>query len=315
MEKVANLTQKENINLSKLSFNFCDDTFIEEYFISRIREMEDKYQWIEKNREKLMAHKNEVDDLIKNGLIQDGNIETIWQYRLDRYKKDHERVLKVKSYLESNIEYIRENVAKKLSIFFSVFDLKKTNVNFTINKKADFCVERDIIVDLVRLGVKNNPLQDAINGITHESFHVWMGEKSDWRDSNIDEKSDLDIKNQIVFRMIDEGLAVLVGGQSLGEHYERQGKKYEDCIQESFSTFNILLNEQNLKESYKKGDGFKNMGYCYVVGNEICKTILNKEGIENFKKLILETKENLQKLIELYQEICNSNEKLPKIEI
>lgn len=319
MEKIelANTPEKEKIvNLSELSFNFCSDSFIAEHFNKKITAIENKDLWIEKNKAKLVTHKDEVNFLIKNGLIEDDDIETIRLFKLNKYKESERKMLNIKKDLEGKVEYIKKSVANKLKIYLPQWNSPKINVIFTLNKKADFCVDKDVIVDLQRLTQEDDYLNKTINGITHEIFHVWMSEKSSWENSDIDKKTEEGIKNQIILRTIDEGLAVLIGEQSLKIHHERQGKVYTDYIQESFSAFNEHINNnKNLKESFKKNEGFNNMGHNYVVGYEICKAILEEKGIDEFRKLLPETKKDPQKMIKLYKEICSLDNKLPIVAI
>ena len=57
------------------------------------------------------------------------------------------------------------------------------------------------------------------------------------------------------------------------------------------------------------------MGHFYVVGNEIAKVILQKDGIEPFKKLIIEARKNPAIFLQRYKEICSENIELPKIDL
>lgn len=57
------------------------------------------------------------------------------------------------------------------------------------------------------------------------------------------------------------------------------------------------------------------MGHFYVVGNEIAKVILQKDGIEPFKKLIIEARKNPAVFLQRYKEICSENIELPKIDL
>lgn len=138
-----------------------------------------------------------------------------------------------------------------------------------------------------------------------------MKEKNEWSDSNQDNESDEVLKSQIVFRTIDEGLAVLVSGQSLSEHHEKQGQDYQKYIAESFEFFKEFLTQNDRTELEKMNEQeFKNMGHFYVVGNEISKTVLQQIGIEKFRKLIENCRLSPEKIIDEYESICNNNPEL-----
>ena len=123
----------------------------------------------------------------------------------------------------------------------------------------------------------------------------------------------LNIK-KIIFKTIGEGLAILVSGQSLSEHHEKQDKNYKKYTRESFNTFNTLIKEQDknkIKNMYHQG--FQNMGHFYMAGNEIAKTVLQYEGIDKFKALLVDIRNNPRLLLQKYQEIYQQHPELYKI--
>jgi hypothetical protein len=175
-----------------------------------------------------------------------------------------------------------------------------------MNDMANYCVDgKDITADLGRLVHQENPIENVIEGITHEVFHLWMKEKKEQFYLQEENKSE---KNEILFGIVDEGLAVLTSGQSLVIHHEKQGKNYETYKKESFEIFEKLLkdNSANLWELYKKN--FENIGPFYIVGNEIAKTVLQKIGIEKFKVLIDKCRTNPKKIIDEYEKIIDKKQ-------
>jgi len=169
---------------------------------------------------------------------------------------------------------------------------------------------------LGRLAFEEDFFEETIQGITHEVFHIWMSEKSDWSDAEQDSISNVALRNRIIFKTIDEGLAVLVSGQSLKTHHEEQGRKYDKFIQESFAVFNNFTAVKSREELEKtKNEEFQNMGHFYVVGNEITQALLNDEGIEKFKRLVADARSDPMKIFELYKAICAKNPELPRIEL
>lgn len=112
-----------------------------------------------------------------------------------------------------------------------------------------------------------------------------MAEKSEWSDSKQSEMSDQSLKDQIIFKTIDEVLAVLISGQSLEKHHISQGRNFTEYIKQSFDSFNHFLSEDNRDKLEKyKDEEFKDMGHFYVIGNEIVATVLQNDGIEKFRE-------------------------------
>ena len=309
--------KERSIDLSVLVFDFCADNQIESYYNQKLSEIDDREKWIEENKEKLTQNKEKILKAVEDGLISDDRPETIWQFQYNKAKEGQEKVLQIKRELGCRVEDIKRGVAERLGGFLPDWILNKATISFTMNEKADFCIDKDnITVDLGRLAFEEDFFEKTIQGITHEVFHIWMSEKSDWSDAEQDNVSDIALRNRIIFKTVDEGLAVLVSGQSLKTHYEKQGRKYDEFIQESFAAFNNFTSVKSREELEKtKDEEFQNMGHFYVVGNEITQTLLNNKGIEDFKKLIKEARKNPSKILELYKAICAESHELPKIEL
>jgi len=312
-----NLESKKEglINLSSLSFEFCDNDLVHTFYYEKLRLLADKEKWLEENKDTLEQNKDEIAKAVEDGLIADAEPETIWQFQIDKAKKEQERVLAIKRELESRIDEIKREAAKRLGKYLPNWTAGKAKVVFTMNKMADFCIDRDIItVDLGRLLFEQDPTEKVKEGITHEIFHLWMLEGLEWSDSGQDQTSVQALKDRIIFKTVDEGLAVLIGGQSLEKHHTSQGRNFAEYIKESFESFNRFLSENNRDKLEKiKDEEFQNMGHFYVVGNEIAKTILHHDGIEEFKKLIIAARDNPYVFLQRYKEICNENADLPKI--
>ncbi len=307
--------QKERVvSLDSLSFEFCDDNLTDNFYSEKLRLLEDKEGWIEENKDKIEENKDKVTKAVENGLIADAKPETIWQFQVDKAKKEKEKVLDLKNELESNVEEIRIEVAKRLSNFLPDWYSDQAKIFFTMNEKANFCINNNIItVDLERLLSEENPIEKVKEGVTHEVFHLWMSEKSEWSDLEQDTVSDQGSKDRIIFKTVDEGLAVLISGQSLENHHKDKGRDFEKYKNDSFELFEQFLNEKNSEDLERiRIEAFQDMGHFYVVGNEIAKTILNKDGIELFKNLIAEARENPEFFLDRYRKISNDNLKREK---
>lgn len=317
LEKITSpeLKNESEINLSSLSFSFWSNDEIKILWEQKIRDLEDKEKWIKENEDKILKNKEVLAVAVESGVIPNSNTETIRKYICDKAKNEIGKIPQIKNELEKRIEYIKKSVSEKLAEFLPSWILDKATVTFGVNEKADYSIDgNNIFVDLGRLISKDNFIRNTVQGITHEVFHIWMGEKTNWSDDKQNEVSDQVLKDRIIFKTIDEGLAVLIGGQSIRNHHESQGKNYKDYIQESFAAFNNFIRSKTKDQLEKiKSEEFKNMGHFYVVGNEIVKTVLEKEGIDNFRKHINEFRENPGKLLEEYKRICANNPKLLKI--
>jgi len=268
-------SQKEgSINLDALSFVFCKDDFVRNFYNEKLRELEDKA------------------------------------------KEGQEKALVIKNELENHVDEIKAEVTKRLEKFLPDWIVDQAKIVFTMNEGADFCIDRNTItVDLGRLLFEQNQTEKVKEGITHEIFHLWMSEGSEWSDSEQDEISDQVLKDRIVFKTVNEGLAVLISGQALETHHTKQGRNFVEYRNESFESFNRFLSEKDREALEKiKDEEFQKMGHFYVVGNEIAKVILQKDGIEPFKKLIIEARKNPAVFLQRYKEICSENIELPKID-
>ncbi len=315
-QKVEEWKKNESkIDLDLLSFNFCPDSEADNYYDKKLEELEDKDRWIERNKNELLENKDRIAKAIENGLIADEKSETIWQFQIDRVKQEKEKIVQIKKELNEKIDQIKDGVVKKLSKLLPDWKPDKIIINFTINENADFCVDGDTItVDLERLSSEKDFLEKTVRGLTHEIFHVWMSEGNEWSDSKQDEVSDQVLKERIIFKTIDEGLAVGVSGQSLLEHHKQRDVNYDKYIQESFDAFNKFLKEIDREKLEKiKEKEFENMGHFYVVGNEIAKTILQNMGIEKFRKLVEECRKNPENFLKEYKSISLQSSELPKI--
>jgi len=310
-------SQKEGqINIDALSFDFCDDDVVRTFYDEKLHSLEDKEKWLEENKDNLKQNKDRIAKAVEDGLIKDPQPETIWQFQVDKARDGQKKVIEIKRELENKIDEIKKETAKTLSKFLPDWSSDKAKVTFTMNEKADFCIDGgSITVDLGRLLFEQNPIEKVKEGVTHEVFHHWMAEKSKWSDSEQNEVSDQSLKDQVVFKTVDEGLAVLISNQSLEKHHINQGRNFTEYTKRSFDSFNSFFSEDNRDRLEKyKDEEFKNMGHFYVVGNKIVATVLQNDGIENFRKQIVEARDNPSVFLQRYKKICEEDIKLPKID-
>lgn len=303
------------VDLDALSFEFCENNLVRDFYEIKLSELGDKEKWLEENEEKLKQNKEKIAKAVENGLIADSRPETIWQFQVDKAKEGQEKVLETKSELENRVDEIRNEVAKRLGKFLPDWTADQTKIVFTINERADFCIDGDTIaVDLGRLLFEKNVTEKVKEGITHEVFHLWMSEKSEWSDSKQTEVTVQILRDRIVFKTMDEGLAVLISRQSLEDRHTKQGRDFTEFRKESFESFNRFLSTEDREVLEKiKDEEFQNMGHFYVVGNEIAKTVLQHVGIKSLKKLIIDARENPAVFLQRYEEIHSKNIELPRI--
>jgi len=173
------------IDLSNLSVFFCDNELLNSYYEKKLAEIEDEDKWIEDNRDNLLREKNKITQAVKDGIISDGEPETIWKFRVKKLEDLKDKLISIKNEAEDRLSEIKKEIALRLGKFLPDWKLKEANVNFTINEKADYCVDgTEITVDLGRLIHEENPIENVIEGITHELFHVWMEEEEKYSDSH-----------------------------------------------------------------------------------------------------------------------------------
>lgn len=172
-------SQKEDeINLSALTFDFISDDEVTSYCKGKLYELEDRDKWITENEEKIEQNKENILKAVNEGLIPNSEPETIWQLQIKETENKQENILRLKKELENNIEFIKQGVIKKLAEFLPNWNLKEAAINFTINEKSDSCVNgSNIMIDLSRLAMEENPIETTVHKITHEIFHIWMSEK------------------------------------------------------------------------------------------------------------------------------------------
>ncbi|HPL93285.1 MAG TPA: hypothetical protein PLB38_03325 [bacterium] len=305
------------INLESLSFEFCDDVLVSTFYDKKFRSLADKEKWIEENKDILKRNKDKIRKAVEDGLIKNADPETLWQFQITKIKEGQEKVLAIKNDLKSRINEIKGEVAKRLGEYLPNWAAKKAKIVFTMNDRSDFCINGDIItVDLGRLLFKHNPTENVKEGVTHEVFHLWMSEGAVWSDSSQDRVSDKDIKDRIIFKTVDEGLAVLISGQSLEGHHVNQGRDFLVYKNESFEAFDRFLSERNREALERiKSEEFRNMGHFYVVGNEIAKAILQHDGVKSFKTLMLDARKSPVVFLQRYQEISKEKSELLKIDL
>lgn len=311
------LSKESEVDLSSLSVDFCSNQEIEQRCQNKLKDIQDKDQWLEKNREKIAKNKSQIQKALEKGLISDDKSETLWEFEAKRLNEIKEKAPLVKQEIEQGIENIKEEVKSRLQKFIPSWKLKEASVTFTMNDRADFwVVGHKITVDLGRLALQDQPLENTIQGLTHELFHVWN--KEGIKDEVNKEKSVEEIKNNAKSDTVNEGLAVLIGEQSLSKHHEEMGRDYNQYIIESFDSFNKILSQANVNaKEFRKlvNKEFRDMGHFYVVGYEIANQILQKMGINKLREIIKDIRENPKLLFQEYKQLCQGDKSLPKINI
>ncbi len=187
-------------------------------------------------------------------ILTDSKPETIYKFQTNKLSRDINKIIEIKEQLETEMDNILQEVTKNLEKFLPNWKIKPTEINFTINKNADFCFDKNTITaDLERLLFSKDPVKNVVKGITHEVFHIWMHETKKELPETIPgfDKT----KSWNVFKTIDEGLAVLVSDMSLKDHHENQKRDYSKYKKESFEFFKKSLTEKEPnKKNTKKRD-------------------------------------------------------------
>ncbi len=229
-------------------------------------------------------------------------------------KFNTEDVLEIGKKISEQYKEIKIEVEKRLSTLLPDFEAKEFEVLFTSYEWADFRCPNDneVVVDLVRLSKSPSVMETLIAGITHEVFHVWFYHQPFVEKSNIHHEIVDNNKVKVLLRSLDEGLAVNISGQNLEDFYKtRLNKEYN--IKLAFDNFNKFLkisDEKDIEKIVK--EGFQSMGFFYVVGYEIVKAIGFHQGVDFVKKVLADS--DFLEIFEKYEEICKSDDNLPKID-
>lgn len=301
-------TTESEIDLSNLKIGFWDDRRINDWHENN--QLPDFEQWHKENIEVIKQASDEIKKAIEMGLVSDDSPQALYDFQVERMHKSKDKVLEVRDNIKENVDSILNTTSGRLANYLPDWQLEGSQAVFKINPEADFRVEkRNISVDLQRLTFQEDPIKETQDGLTHELFHVWLEEKG------IDNE-DYSGKTKILFGCLNEGLAVLISELSLKEHHEKQSRNYNEYVQESFEFFNRFLKLDEVKDRKKiekTTEAFKNMGEFYVVGYEICDTILKEKGIEFLRELIKNFPQDYSPFFEEYKKISQDHDGLNKI--
>lgn len=266
-----------------------------------------------KNPEKIPSEKPNINlDKMVFRFIEDSQIQGLLDEQDLNLKK--EQVVKIIEHISGRYEEIKKEVQKRLADYLPDYEYPEFEILFTLSRQADFRCPSDneIIVDLARLTWNPSPDETLMSGITHEVFHVWFnhlphGEISDSSYEVADNE-----KAGVLLNSLDEGFAVNVSKQDLEEFYHTILRQNYD-VQGAFDKFNELLHVSNKDEFERlRKKGFESMGFFYVVGYEILKSITLSHGTESIKQILAE--QDFLKVFDQYEEMCKTDNTLPKID-
>lgn len=297
----------ESIMFDDLSVSYCSDTFMIDYCLQKYNENVDYNKWYIKNKNNLLLKKDKIDNLVSLWVLKDNTPETIWKYTLDEINNQKNNFDKIKNNIILNFDKIKNNVSKKIWKYISNWSPWKVIINFTINEKADYCVSwNEITIDLWRLIKSENVIEEITKWLTHELFHVWMNE---WKiHSEFDNNKTKIKKFAVIYRIINEWLAVFIAEQNLIKHHENQWKNYENLKKISFDKLNNLFVNLKLDENTIIEKVFyEDMWYFYVVWLEIVKKIFENIWLEKFQILIKESRSNPELMIVEYNKYSKLN--------
>lgn len=217
------------------------------------------------------------------------------------------KAAEVRSVIEGKKDEILEQVKTRLAKFLPSWQPQQTEITFKIMEDADYRhpSKGRVDVDLWRLSFQEDPVGDIVQGIIHELFHEWM---SDGEQRTIKDEDNFTSREEAQasasFKISDEGLAVLIGGQSLETHHKMNAEDYAKLVSESFRflrDYVALEDIDALKRLYRKG--LDNMGPFYVVGYEMASKILEHVGMTRFRELVVLIREDANLLFEEYKAI------------
>jgi hypothetical protein len=298
------IEKNSEIDLMNVKIEFWSDEQIAAFFDDRLEALNDPENFLSKNQWQLDNLKRHV---AKEGYSDQEIADKFIQREKRRSVEMKEKCIAVKAELESKLELIMEAVHTKLATYLPNWKPSSVKVTFKIMEDADYRHPNngEVEADLWRIVYKENKVDDVIHGVTHEIFHEWMNEQGELKRLDEYRKEDaesapLEIGRKLVrARTIDEGLAVLISGQSLKQHHEERGIDYGSFVMESFKYFDDFEKITDAKEQKSVGSaGFKNMGQFYVVGYEIVRAVRDHVGEPRFKELVALARENPELMFE-----------------
>lgn len=312
-EPIEETSFESNIDLSKTILKFWSKERINSFFDERILSLQKPDDFIEKNKWQFDNFKKHLTD---RNYSEEEIVKLFIQREIRNSVNYRERIFAIRDQLESKKEEILEQVRIKLAKYLPDWYTNDIEITFKIMEDADFRHPRngEIEVDLWRLVFQDDVVENVIDGVTHELFHEWMGQGSQKYHMDEEKFSTIDdARLSACNKIVDEGLAVLIGGMSLPKHYEKQKRDYEDVVSESFTFFRDYFDTddiEKIRKLYRKG--LNNVGPFYVVGYEIAKEIIERIGLDKFRILVSKIRENPKILFDRYisQE---TNRVLPKI--
>lgn len=299
-EKQDGVESADIVDLSNLKIDFQSDQKITEYYKIKLEEIEDMDKWLEKNKFNIERNKVAIALAVQQGLIKNDSIEAIWQFEIEQKRREQEGVIEVKNILEARLPEILKEISTHLGEFLPGWKLKWAKIEFKINEGSDYCINdfNFITADLGRLIHEDDFIENVTAGLAHEISHVWMNEK----ERKWDTDSFYAMKNQAKFGTMTEGLAVLFSKQDIRKMQIEKGRDYEEYSQESFTMLKKLLESKDLDEMDKiKEKGFKDTGYFYVAGYEMANKILERVGLDEFRGLLPEFRNNPEKFFDEYE--------------
>ncbi|PIR86998.1 MAG: hypothetical protein COU11_02085 [Candidatus Harrisonbacteria bacterium CG10_big_fil_rev_8_21_14_0_10_49_15] len=273
-----------SVDLTEVSFSFSSDTELAQYGEAIRTELGNKEKWLAERAEEFVANRVQIEEAVVAGVLPEATLEAVWRWRSAQEETARERLLKIRDLLADNVEVLRAAAEARLARFLPDWSPRELRVVFTTDESADYRFDEGVVyVSLPHQLKISDVLQDVEQGLAHELFHAWMQE------GRVDEDIETveQLKDSIRFRILDEGIAVLVSGQSLERHHEAQGRNYDEYRKEAFEVFAGLRQADDFAElEESEENGFRDMGYFYVIGNEFAKKILARVGKDKFRELI-----------------------------
>ena len=303
----SKIEKVSEIDLTKLELNFWSDEQISAFFDHRLKELDSPESFVEKNKWQIDNFRRHVID---KGYSDKQVVDMFIQREKKQSMEVKDKCIAVKNELEDKTESIMEAVRAKLAMYLPDWRPETVKVTFKIMEDADYRNPNngEIEADLWRMTYKKDVIDNVIKGVAHELFHEWMNEQGklkelDQSGNGNGEDVPIEIGRELVrARMIDEGLAVLISGQSLKAHHEEHGVRYDTFVVESFKYFDDFEKIDDVKEQKVLGStGFKNMGQFYVVGYEMVRAILDRVGEVRFRELVVLSRDNTEIMFEEYE--------------
>ena len=287
---------ESRIELDAVHHEMCEEISISKWFQQQRVALGDFPSWHERNNEALERKRELLENLVQQGTLPDASPETIWKRTQDDLDITIEqRTRELWSEIPEHLSDILGSVRARLQKWLPGWTAPKTTIHFGTFERADFSIDgQNVYVDLVRLARNDDPMSALEEGLTHELTHRWMDETLDEEPSTPYQRMER--------KLIGEGIAVFVSGQSLEKHHKSLGRDYPKYRTAAIHDVRGLLDDPESVTDKKVNALFQSLGKGYVAGEAIMLQAHERLGDAGLREMIAGAREHPEPLAEEWKE-------------